>query len=96
MTMEMEMEMGRRERLKVKYSHFKQIKGAAIKRKVVTLPDPVLETVVKFVASVSRCWRESPFGSRSSLRCTFICCGAFDAALLMCAILISNQAAFAV
>lgn len=46
----MEMEMGRRERLKVKYSYFKQIRSAAIKRKVVTLPDPVLETVVKFVA----------------------------------------------
>lgn len=51
MKIEMAVEMGRRERLKVKYSHFKQIKGAAIKRKVVTLPDPVLETVVKFVAS---------------------------------------------
>lgn len=46
----MEMEMGRRERLKVKYSYLKQIRSAAIKRKVVTLPDPVLETVVKFVA----------------------------------------------
>lgn len=45
-------EMGRREQLKVKYSYFKQIRSAAIKRKVVTLPDPVLETVVKFVA----CW----------------------------------------
>lgn len=44
--------MGRREQLKVKYSYFKQIRSAAIKRKVVTLPDPdpVLETVVKFVA----------------------------------------------
>lgn len=48
------MEMGRREQLKVKYSYFKQIRSAAIKRKVVTLPDPdpVLETVLKFVAWV--------------------------------------------
>lgn len=47
----------RRVNRKVKHSYFKQIRSGAIKRKVVPfpVPAPVLETVIKFVASVFRC-----------------------------------------